>query len=126
MSAELADLLEISSQVKAAVVFRADGDLTGSTLPDEGRARELVRTARDLLSAAEEARGSTEPLTQIEVSTRDGSVFVVREAELAIAAATVPEPTVGLVFYDLKSCLRGASGRESPGRGNGKDADGEA
>jgi hypothetical protein len=24
-----------------------------------------------------------------------------------IAATTAPEPTVGLVFYDLKSCLRG-------------------
>jgi hypothetical protein len=30
-----------------------------------------------------------------------------------IAATTTPEPTVGLVFYDLKSCLR-SLGEEQP------------
>jgi hypothetical protein len=34
-------------------------------------------------------------------------VFVVRDGDRLIAATTTPEPTVGLVFYDLKSCLRG-------------------
>jgi hypothetical protein len=31
---------------------------------------------------------------------------VVRDGDRLIAATTQPEPTVGLVFYDLKSCLR--------------------
>ncbi|MCA1682564.1 MAG: hypothetical protein LC685_00960, partial [Actinobacteria bacterium] len=30
----------------------------------------------------------------------------VRHDDRLIAATTPPEPTVGLVFYDLKSCLR--------------------
>jgi hypothetical protein len=33
-------------------------------------------------------------------------VFVVRDGDRLIAATTTPEPTVGLVFYDLKTCLR--------------------
>ena len=33
-------------------------------------------------------------------------MFVVRDGERLIAATTTPEPTVGLVFYDLKTCLR--------------------
>ena len=30
-----------------------------------------------------------------------------RDGDRVIAATTGPEPTVGLVFYDLKTCLRG-------------------
>jgi hypothetical protein len=37
---------------------------------------------------------------------REGSVFVVRDGKRLIVATTAPEPTVGLVFYDLKSALR--------------------
>ena len=29
-----------------------------------------------------------------------------RDGDRLIAATTTPEPTVGLVFYDLKTCLR--------------------
>ena len=45
-------------------------------------------------------------LTQLEVATGDGSVFVVRDGATFIAATTGGNPTVGLVFYDLKSALR--------------------
>jgi hypothetical protein len=45
-------------------------------------------------------------ISQLEVATVAGSVFVVRDGERLIAATTTPEPTVGLVFYDLKTCLR--------------------
>jgi predicted regulator of Ras-like GTPase activity (Roadblock/LC7/MglB family) len=101
----LADLTEISSQIEAAVVLDKDGSLLGSTLADEARANELARAARELLAAAESAAGDKE-LAQVEVATTEGSVFVVRDDERTIAATTTPEPTVGLVFYDLKSCLR--------------------
>jgi hypothetical protein len=36
-------------------------------------------------------------------------VFVAADGDRLIAATTRPDPTVGLVFYDLKSCLRGVS-----------------
>ena len=58
-------------------------------------------------------------MTQLEASTQDGSVFVVRDGARRIAATTSAAPTVGLVFYDLKSCLRerrGGAGRSRSGR----------
>jgi predicted regulator of Ras-like GTPase activity (Roadblock/LC7/MglB family) len=103
-SAALDRLQEISSQVRAAVVFDRKGKVLASTLADEQRAEEVAREARGLLDDAE-ARGHGE-FAQLEVALQQGSVFVVRHDERLIAATTPPDPTVGLVFYDLKSCLR--------------------
>ena len=41
-------------------------------------------------------------------------MFVVRHGDRLVAATTPPEPTVGLVFYDLKSCLRELDAPEEP------------
>ncbi len=108
----LADLSEISSQIETAVVFDSEGAVLGSTGADETRSKRLARTALDLVAAANQVgtgqvgTGKGRRLTQIEGSLREGSVFVVTGDERAIAATTTPEPTSGLVFYDLKTCLR--------------------
>jgi predicted regulator of Ras-like GTPase activity (Roadblock/LC7/MglB family) len=103
----LADLTEISSQVRAAVLLDRAGQLVASTHADQAHANTLAEACRDLLTAAEEARrGGDRQLSQLEAATRAGSVFVVREGDRVIAATTGPAPTVGLVFYDLKTCLR--------------------
>ena len=109
----LADLAEISSQIRAAVLCDAKGAVLGSTLADDARATELAGAARALLEAADRTRRQTAPdsLTQLEAATLEGSVFVVRDRDRMIAATTSPEPTVGLVFYDLKSCLRNVEGK---------------
>ncbi len=99
----IADLTEISPQVKSVVVVAADGSLTGSNLPSDEAAKRLADGARRLLEAAEELRPG---VAQLEAATTSGSVFVVRDDGRLIAATTSPEPTVGLVFYDLKTCLR--------------------
>jgi predicted regulator of Ras-like GTPase activity (Roadblock/LC7/MglB family) len=98
----IADLTEISPQVQRVVVTAADGSLVGSNA-DPLNADKLVDGAHRLLAAAEELRPG---VTQLEAATSSGSVFVVRDGERLIAATTSPEPTVGLVFYDLKTCLR--------------------
>jgi hypothetical protein len=97
----LADLTEISSQVEAAALFDGKGGIEAATLPD---ANGFVRAVQDLMAAAAEARSGT--VTQLEAATSDGSVFVVRDGDSYIAATTRPEPTVALVFYDLKTALR--------------------
>ena len=110
-AAALADLIEISSQVEAAVLFSVDGSVIASTLGDEGRSVAFAAAARRLFDAAEEGeRGGpgARPLTQLEAATLAGSIFVVRQDDRLIAATTGPEPTVGLVFYDLKTGLRQA------------------
>ena len=106
MTAEQAlnDLTEISSQVEAAVLFDGKGTVTASTLAD---AEPFVRAVQDLVAAAGEARRGS--LSQLEAATGAGSVFVVREGDSYIAATTPPEPTVALVFYDLKTALRAAA-----------------
>lgn len=104
----LADLTEISSQIEVAAVFDDQGKIAGSTLADSVRSDALVQAARRLLAAADELGPGGSPLTQLEVATREGSVFVVRDGKTAIAATTGGNPTVGLVFYDLKSALRSA------------------
>jgi len=106
----LADLTEISTQVEAAVVFDREGTVLGSTVDGE-RAGRLASTALELVRAAEESRPEgAEALVQLDVALGDGSVFVAAaDGDRLIAATTAPDPTVGLVFYDLKSCLRGLS-----------------
>ena len=100
----LSHLTEISTQIQSAVVFDREGTVLGSIVDDE-RAGRLAEKALELFRAAEQ-RGGQE-LVQLDVALADGTVFVVRDADRLIAATTGPEPTVGLVFYDLKTCLRG-------------------
>ena len=107
----LTELTEISTQVEAAVLFGRDGAVAAATLPDAS-AGKFASTARALIEAAEQVRGGE--VTQLEAATGEGSVFVVRDGDRLIAAATGPEPTGGLVFYDLKSCLRRAAEQPKP------------
>jgi predicted regulator of Ras-like GTPase activity (Roadblock/LC7/MglB family) len=105
----LADLTEISSQIQAAVLFDESGAVQGSTLADENAAAALARAAGTLLERATAFHRDGGAVTQLEASTAVGSVFVVQDGPRRIAATTGPTPTVGLVFYDLKSCLRDAA-----------------
>jgi hypothetical protein len=102
----LDELTEISSQIDAAVLFDDKGAVLASTVPED-RAARLASSAQALFEGAGRA-GEGDP-TQLEAATADGSLFVVRDRKTLIAASTSPEPTAGLVFYDLKSCLRAAA-----------------
>jgi predicted regulator of Ras-like GTPase activity (Roadblock/LC7/MglB family) len=109
----LADLTEISSQVVQVAVVDADRTVLATTIADLGRAARFVDGVATLLQEADalrQARGLPS-LSQLGAATLDGSVFIVRQpggkgAGRIIAATTRPDPTVGLVFYDLKHCLR--------------------
>jgi len=125
----LADLTEISSQIEVAVLFDESGTVLASTVADEARAAELARAAAELLDAAAEVQAGGGTLTQLDAATLDGSVFVVRDGDRRIVATTAPEPTVGLVFYDLKSCLRNVAeepAKPKPRRPRKKKAEGDA
>jgi predicted regulator of Ras-like GTPase activity (Roadblock/LC7/MglB family) len=111
-SQALADLTEISSQIEAAVLFDDAGAVLGSTLADASAAEDLLKAATALLAGAGEFRSGDGEVSQLEASTQEGSVFVVRDGGRGVVATTAPDPTVGLVFYDLKSCLRGTAEAE--------------
>lgn len=93
------------------MLFDENGAVEGSTLTDEAAAVELARGAADLLRDAAAFR-SEGRVTQLEAATDVGSVFVVSDGARRIAATTGPQPTVGLVLYDLKSALRNAATEE--------------
>ena len=99
----IADLTEISPQVRDVVLVGSNGTLAGANVADDARSQQLVDGAKRLVEAAEELRPG---VAQLEAATPLGSVFVVRDGARLIAATTTPDPTVGLVFYDLKTCLR--------------------
>ena len=65
----------------------------------------LASTALELVGAASEL-GSEQEVSRVEVELEEGALFVVREGGHTIAARTGPEPTAGLVVYDLRTCLR--------------------
>jgi predicted regulator of Ras-like GTPase activity (Roadblock/LC7/MglB family) len=101
----LSDLKSIATQVEHAVVFEGEGNVVASTLADEERADSVARTAARLLDAAGDAAPGGR-VVQLEAALEDASIVVVRDEKRAIAAVTRPQPTIGLVFYDLRACLR--------------------
>ena len=106
-AAALADLTEISSQVEAAVVLDDAGAVVASTLDDAEHSARLARAALELLGGADKRfESGGRALTQLEAALRGGSVFVARADGRSIVAVTGASPTSGLVFYDLKTCLR--------------------
>lgn len=126
----LADLTELSSQVRGAVIVDAEGTTVASTFPpDAGEA--VGAAAATLLRAAKEMprESGRAELTQVEAALPGGSVFVVDGGAHAIAAVTARNPTSGLIFYDLKTALRRAfegeptKERKKPPRRTNRDAD---
>ena len=102
--AALTELSELSAQVETAVVLRA-GAVEGS-LGQPDAVERLARAADALLGAAAGGRPGGPEVERVEVVLPVGGVFVVRDSERVAAATTVPEPTAGLVLYDLRTCLR--------------------
>jgi predicted regulator of Ras-like GTPase activity (Roadblock/LC7/MglB family) len=109
-SRALEELLEVSPQVDAAVILERDGGrlLASAPASSDRVADRLGATCVKIVEAAEQSRRELgrEPVSQVEVATPDGHVFVVTDTTWIVAAVTDADPTVGLVFYDLKTALR--------------------
>jgi predicted regulator of Ras-like GTPase activity (Roadblock/LC7/MglB family) len=115
----IADLKGVSTQVHDVALATRDGAVEGSSAPGP-RASELARVGAELYAdavAAAATLGHAE-LSQLEIATPEGSVFIVVSADRIIVATTEPDPTVGLVFYDLKACLRAVSESSRDGDGS--------
>ena len=103
----LRELTELSSQIESAVVLAADGSVLASTREDPTRSGALASSALELVAAASDLSSPAQAVTRAEVELEDGALFVLRERDLTIAATTGPQPTSGLVVYDLRTCLQG-------------------
>jgi predicted regulator of Ras-like GTPase activity (Roadblock/LC7/MglB family) len=105
----LADLSDLSTQVRAAVLFERDGEVLASTLGDEERAQAVAAAARAALAAAADVRSQAQ-VTALEAAVPGGSLFVAAGSRHVVAATTAPDEPAGLVLYDLKTCLRRLEG----------------
>ena len=103
----LAELTEISSQIELALIFDSRAELIGTTLADRRVAESLAFGTAALLACSRRiaAEEQGEP-TQIELAYPEGSVLLVREGDLRIAAVASPDPIAGLAFFELRTCLR--------------------
>jgi predicted regulator of Ras-like GTPase activity (Roadblock/LC7/MglB family) len=106
-TAAIDELRSLSTQIEVIMVANRDGSVTASTVGSE-RADRLGGLARDLVAGADGVRGDLgrDALSQLQAATPDGSVFVVIDGDRMAVATTGADPTVGLVFYDLKTLLR--------------------
>ena len=76
-----------------------------NSIPTPERGEQLARIAAELRAAAADVRPGGD-IARIEVGLDGGSVFVVTEGGRSAVARTVPEPTAGLVVYDLRTALQ--------------------
>lgn len=99
----LEELRTLSNQIVEAVITGPEG-IVGTGQAE--RHATLSAAGEALLSAGADVRPGSEPPSRVQVLLADGAVFAVREGERTIVATTVPEPTAGLVVYDLRATLR--------------------
>ena len=101
----LRELMELSSQITAAVVLAADGTVLAGAPADSEAPTMLAATTLELVSTAADLGADGRDVTRVEVELEDGAIFVVREGGRTIGALTGPKPTSGLVVYDLRTCV---------------------
>jgi predicted regulator of Ras-like GTPase activity (Roadblock/LC7/MglB family) len=102
----LGELMELSSQITAAIVLDTEGGVLASSTDDPAASAALASSAADLVLAAADLGSDGRDVTRIEVELDEGAIFVVREGGHTVAATTGPSPTSGLVVYDLRTCAQ--------------------
>ena len=103
----LRELAELSTQIESALVLRADGAVLASTLENPASEAALASTTLELMAAAFGLNAQPQEVTRVEVELESGAFFALRDGGRTIAATTGPQPTSGLVVYDLRTCLEG-------------------
>jgi hypothetical protein len=100
--AALAQLLGVSDDVRAAVLYER-GELLASNL-SEDEAAEIAGLADAMLAYAGTLRKEAD-VKHLEAVTPDGDVYVVRQGERGIVAIAAPGSLAGVVQHDLRTLL---------------------
>jgi predicted regulator of Ras-like GTPase activity (Roadblock/LC7/MglB family) len=117
----IADLLDVSPQVEHVVIATRAGEVIAHSMGErDSAATSFAQASLRIVEQAEAARLDLDrdPVTQCEIATGSSHIFVVTDTERFVSAITPVDPTVGLVFYDLKTVLRTLRER-SPHSSNG-------
>jgi predicted regulator of Ras-like GTPase activity (Roadblock/LC7/MglB family) len=95
-------LHEMSVDIRAAVLVGADGSPAAATVAP-GDAERLATLAAELFQRADGA--DAEPVSQVEASTGEGTVFAVRQPDWTLAVVAGRFALPSLMFYDLRAVL---------------------
>jgi predicted regulator of Ras-like GTPase activity (Roadblock/LC7/MglB family) len=102
------DLLSFSTDIRSVAVLGETGEVVAAS--PQVAAAALQTAAAALWSAAESCAsdaGAT-PLEHVVVQDKSGAVAMLRENGRGIVAVTGPQPAVGLLLFDLRTCLSDA------------------
>ena len=98
-----ARLVEMSADVRAAVLLDPAGGLIAASGTDAESSRRLADLAYDLLRATDAA--ADRPAEQIEAQVERGAVFAVRSARHTLACVVRRLALPALILYDLRQTL---------------------
>jgi hypothetical protein len=108
----ISDLLGISTDIKRLAVFDAGGALLGAgpggITAEAGAATEGLWLAAAEAAAADAGDAAAAPLEHVVVDLGDAAVLALEAGGRRIVALTVADPPVGLVLFDLRTCLADA------------------
>ena len=99
---------ELSTDIKASVVISSDGATAAASKPGEAGDQLRVLT-QQLFERADVV--DPEVVTQVEVSTGDGTVFAVRDERWMIGVVAGRFALSSLMLYDLRMVLGDLEGR---------------
>ena len=97
-------LLELSADIRGALLMDRDGDLLASTglLPPDDLAETGRRIVRELSGLAPDGAEAVE----VDVFATRGALFVLAEAAHVMVCATNRTVNPGLIFYDMHAVMR--------------------
>lgn len=106
-----AEMLDISTDIDKAVLFGPDTILASNMAPEVQAAAVAQATELSRLGELRASDMGSQPLTQLVVETPAGYVFLAREYAsdgMTVLATGKKGSRIGLVLYDLRTCLRDA------------------
>ena len=106
------DLLNVSTDIQGVAVLGPEGDIVAAG--PGAVAADMAGSAGRLWEAAVERSGALggSPLDHVVVQDTHGAVAMVAAGGRRIAAVTGPRPAVGLLLFDLRTCLGDAFAAE--------------
>ena len=104
------DLLNISTDIVRVAVLGPEGEVLAAAPAAAGP--ELAPAAGRLWAAAETSAGSSS-IDNVVVQDAQGAVALLQAHGRRIAAVTGPRPAVGLLLFDLRTCLGDAYAEEA-------------
>jgi len=107
------DLLNFSSDIRGVAVLGEAGDVVAAAPSADAAALQAASAALWQAAQACASGTSTTPLEHVVVLDKDGVVAMLAADGHSIVAVTGPKPALGLLLFDLRTCLSDAYPEEA-------------